>query len=255
MKKTSLKELSNKLRRLNIPKSSIIFIHSSLFEFGIIEGGVEVFYRCIEETLPNDSTILMPAFSFNFKEVKIWYANSTKSEMGILTEYFRNLPETRRTIHPFHSISVKGKYANEFLKCKNVSSFGPGSPFEILYNMDAFNLSLGTGFVGGATYLHHTEEELKVPYRFYKAFPGEVFDENSQPVNRTFKMYVRYMNNKYVNDWDKVWKDLNKDNCFRIDVLNGAKIMLSNIKKTHDVFKKHILVDPYYASKMIRKKN
>jgi len=255
MHKTSLKQLGKCLKKLNIPRSSIIVIHSSLLKFGIIEKGIEGFYQCILDSLNGEPTILMPAFSFAFAKTRVWSANSTKSETGVLSEYFRNLPDTGRTIHPFHSMCVQGKYANVFLECTNVSSFGPGSPFEILYDMNAYNLSLGTEFIGGATFVHHTEEECQVPYRFYKEFPGNVYDENNKKINKVFKMYVREITAEYEyeNDWDKVFKDLCKEGCFQVDILNGAKIMSSNIKYTHDVFKRNIMSDMYYASKITYK--
>ena len=224
-------------------------IHSSLLRFGIIENGLSGFFKCIIESLSGDTTILMPSFTFDFSHSNYWNAKKTKSEMGVLTEYFRNINGTVRTIHPFHSVVALGKYANDFAECTSSSSFGEDSPFEKLLDLDAYNLSLGTEFVGGGTYLHHTEEVCQVPYRYYKEFFGEVYDMNEKKVNKVFKMYVRKItkNYEYENNWDKVFKDLCKEGCFHIDYLNGAKIMLSSIRKTHRIFSQYIASDLMYA--------
>jgi len=225
-------------------------IHSSLLKFGIIENGVEGLLGCIQESLAGDTTIVMPAFTFSFSDTRYWSARNTKSEMGVLTEYFRNLIGAERTIHPFHSVVAYGKYANDFSGCNSLSSFGKGSPFEMLLELDAYNLSLGTEFIGGATFAHHTEEVCRVPYRYYKEFPGDIYDINGKKVNKLFKMYAREItkNYEYENNWNKVFKDLCKEGCFQIDYLNGAKIILSSIRKTHRIFSQYIASDLMYAA-------
>ena len=230
-------------------------IHSSLLKFGIIENGIEGLLGCIQESLAGDTTIIMPAFTFSFSATGYWSARKTKSEMGALTEHFRQQNDTIRTIHPFHSVAVLGKYAKDFLKCSSLSSFGKGSPFEKFIDLNAYNLSLGTEFIGGATFVHHTEETCQVPYRYYKEFSGKVYDMNENKVDKVFKMYVRKITNRYEyeNNWDKVFKDLCREGCFKLDSLNGAKIILSSIKQTHKIFNQYIVSDPMYAAMKINK--
>jgi len=256
MHSTSLKDLSQKIIGLGIPPSSTVMIHSSLLKFGIIENGIEGILKCIMDSLAGDATILMPAFTFGFSDTRYWSAKNTKSEMGALTEYFRKQDGTIRTIHPFHSVVAYGSHAKDFATCNSLSSFGSGSPFEKLLELDAYNLSLGTEFIGGATFVHHTEEVCQVPYRYYKEFPGEIYDMNEKKVDKIFKMYVREITAtyEYDNNWVKVFRDLCNEGCFKIDILNGAKIILSSMKNTHNVFKKYISSDLYYAATRKQKK-
>jgi len=254
---TSLKELSQLITGLKIPPSSTVMIHSSLLKFGIIENGVEGFFQCIIESLAGEPTIVMPAFSFSYFDNRYWDVKKTKSEMGALSEYFRKLNGALRTIHPFHSIVAYGKYVKEFKGCNSLSSFGKNSPFEKLVELNAYNLSLGTEFIGGGTFFHHTEEVCRVPYRHYKEFPGSVYNEEGKMVNKIYKMYVRNItdNYEYVNNWDKVFIDLSKKNCFHIKYLNIAKIIFSSIRNAHGIFKEFIDEDPYYAAERINKKH
>jgi aminoglycoside 3-N-acetyltransferase len=255
MHKTALTDLEGCLVKMNFPKEAVVMIHSSLLKFGIIEKGVKGFYECIEEVLGPEATIIMPAFSFGFTENKQWFAKDSKSHMGALTEYFRKKVATGRTIHPFHSVSFKGKYSSKFLSCNSSSSFGSNSPFNLFCEMDAFNLSLGADYIGGTTYMHYTEEVAQVPYRCYKTFPGEVFDHQDKLVEQSFKMFVRIITTdyEYDNDWTKVFSELVQEGYFNYQKLGLAKIIKSDIKKTHQAFYKKILANPYYAARVIHK--
>ena len=204
MIRTSQKQLIDSLRSLKITSGHVILIHSSMIRFGEFEGGMGGMMDCLHQVLGQDATILMPSFTLAFASSRTWDYKTSKAETGVLTEYFRNLPDTRRTTHPFHSLSVSGPRSHEFLACKNHSSFGEGSPFELLYDMEAINLSLGIGLVGGATFLHHAEEVAGVPYRIYKNFPGDVFGEDGIRLPNTYKMFVRRINAnyEYQNKWN-----------------------------------------------------
>ena len=109
MHSTCRKELSKMINSLGIPPSSTIMIHSSLLKFGVIENGIEGFYNSIVDSLSGDCTLVMPTFTFEYSGKRYWNAKTSKSEMGVLTEYFRKLEGTVRSIHPFHSDAIYGK--------------------------------------------------------------------------------------------------------------------------------------------------
>ena len=69
MHSTTLKELSQLITGLKIPRSPIVMIHSSLLKFGIIENGVDGFLKCIIESLAGEPTIVMPAFTFSYFDI------------------------------------------------------------------------------------------------------------------------------------------------------------------------------------------
>lgn len=41
------------------------------------------------------------------------------------------------------------------------------------------------------TFMHYVEKELKVPYRYMKAFNSKYIDEQGEVEERTYSMYVR----------------------------------------------------------------
>lgn len=250
MNRTSLADLADRLDRMQLPRNHVFMVHSSLLRFGLIEGGLPGVMACLRQALGPEATLLMPAFTFAYGRSRQWDYHASKAETGALSEYFRTLPGTGRTLHPFHSLSVAGPRAAEFLACHQRSSFGPGSPFALLHDLGAINIGLGTELEGGATFLHHAEELARVPYRVDKDFPGEVRGADGQPVPQTFSMFVRDIGaeHTWTNRWDHVWQDLLDNGLVRLETLHGAKLFALDIPATHRWFSQRLSADPYYCA-------
>lgn len=252
MLRTSLDEIQTALQALNIPKDRVVIVHGSLFKFGIIEGGVQGVYKCIANALGPDATIVMPTFTLSYGGTRVWNARETPGECGALAEYFRKNVASTRSIHPFHSIAAVGPKAQEITSDICITSFGEKSGFQKLYDMDAINLSVGTEFVGGATYLHMGEEQLNVPYRFMKEFPGEIRDMDGKLLDITFEYQCREITetHTYDNVWEGCWDDLNAKGLFKTTYIKGCMFSLSNIRETLDAFKGFLKDDPYYCARL-----
>jgi aminoglycoside 3-N-acetyltransferase len=253
MHRTSTQEMLEAIRQLEIPQNRVVIIHSSLLKFGLIEGGAAGAYSCISNALGPEATIVMPAFTWSYGRTRQWDARNTRSEVGALTEYFRKTIATNRSIHPFHSVCAAGPLAESITSEICLSSFGYNSAFQKLYDLDALNLSVGTEFIGGATYLHLGEEYLRSPYRFMKPFPGEVKDMMGEVLDVTFEMYVREITDiyEYDNVWEDCWKDLNSKGLFTLSYLRGSMLALSEVRKTLDTFMGFLGKDPYYCARKI----
>lgn len=254
MFKCDLGALEKALIELKIPKYSTIIIHSSLFKLGVIDGGVESIYLLIKKVFDDTYTIIMPTYTFSFAKSRTWSCLETKSETGVLTEYMRNISNGNRTLNPFHSVCIQGPQTDKLLESNSDSSFGKNSVYEKLYQTNAYNLSIGSEFIGGATFCHYAEELFKVPYRFYKSFPGNVYDKNGQLVNSRFKMYVRIIEKDYYfdNNWDIFWQDITKHklaNYFKFN--KTAPIFLMNIRDSIDFLNEKITKNPYYIATKI----
>ena len=170
MLKCNLNDLGTFLKQLKIPRYSTIIIHSSLFRFGIIEGGINGLMSCLKEVFDGTYTIAVPTFTFKYAETRVWNYRDSKSETGILCEKIRTLNDSVRSIHPFHSIAAYGPNAEYLTNSICLSSFGSDSAFERLLNLKAYNLSLGSEFIGGATFCHYAEELYKFRIAFIKIF-------------------------------------------------------------------------------------
>lgn len=258
MFKCDLNALQSFLEQLKIPKNSTVIIHSSLFKFGVIDGGINSLMKILRNVFDDSYTIAVPTFTFKYATTRYWSYEDSKSETGVLCEKVRKSDGALRSIHPFHSIAAYGPNAEYLTNSICESSFGKDSAFEKLYKLNAYNLSLGSEFIGGATFCHYAEELLEVPYRYYKEFPGEVLNAKGEIVNKTFNMFVRniYEGFEYINRWDIFWEDALKNNLVKFEKFNGhAPIFLMNIVDSHDFLYEKISRNPYYvAEKIIIKK-
>ena len=256
MHKCNLNKLKLHLIDFKIPKYSTIIIHSSLFKFGVIPGGINNIIRMLEEIFDDTYTIVVPTFTFQFSSTQQWSYTSSKSETGVLCEQIRKQNNALRSIHPFHSIAAYGPNAEYLTNSICESSFGVDSPFEKLYKLKGYNLSLGSEFEGGATFCHYAEELLNVPYRVYKNFPGEVRDRNDKIVSTAFSMYVRQIEKdyEYINRWDIMWNDVLRNNLVEYSKFDGiAPVFLMNVVDSHDFLYEKILKNQYYVAEKIKR--
>ena len=192
-------------------EEKFIILHTSLIPFKVTSlKEVKIFWKILSQSTRGKFTIIMPSFSLRNK--KNWYLKTTKSEMGILTEYFRKKIATRRSIHPFHSVSMYGPHVKLIPKKISSSSFGKNSIWEWLCNRkDVLNISLGVSLgSGGATFVHYAEELFKPPYRKLINLKLAVYDQNKKKIDKRFSFFARKKNKYYagVNYWKPVEKNL-----------------------------------------------
>jgi len=253
MRRTSKAELAEVLCRLQLPRNHVYVVHSSLLRFGLFEQGLPGVMDTLWQVLGADATLLMPTFTFSFGRSRQWDYRASRAETGALCEHFRRLPGTLRTLHPFHSLAVAGPQAAAFAACDGLSSFGAGSPFALLHDLDAINIGLATDFEGGATFLHHAEEVARVPYRSHRGFPGQVLDARGQPLPQTFRMYVRQADEQghWENRWAPVWDDLVRADLVRRDRLHGAQVFAIDVRPVLDWLVARLKTDPLYCARKL----
>ena len=147
-------------------KEDFIIIHADVTGLSFPKFSVSKLWEIIFDTFGHDKTFIFPTFSFLNNRKKIWSYNKTKSEVGLLSEYFRREISSTRTIHPIHSVSIFGKNKNKIPLKYCSTSFGKNSFWEwACNNKNVCNISLGLELNGGATFCHYAEEYCKVPYR------------------------------------------------------------------------------------------
>lgn len=253
MHKTKLSQISLCLSQMKIGAEPVVFLHSNLFAFGLIENGVSGLYNLILEWLGPDGTLLMPSFSYHSQPNAPWKCNETPAKTGVFTEFFRKYPGVHRSIHPIHSVLAYGKHAEFFTKDIDPSSFGERSPFAKLYRCNAHNISLGTEFEGGATYLHYIEEMLQTPYRRYIEIPVEVYDQKNQLVNEEFVYYAREASKlfEYKNEWYHVWRDLSSAGVFVERKIGPAKVIHSRMRDAGTLLAEAIARNPFYCARKV----
>jgi aminoglycoside N3'-acetyltransferase len=135
-------------------------------------------------------TLTVPTFNFAFARGEAYDPQTTPSAgMGAFSEYVRQLPGARRTLHPMQSLAVLGRHAADLAGRDTPSAFDPGSAFERMLELDFKLLLLGAG-IQAVSMLHYSEQRAGVPYRYWKEFSGPVNTPNGWQT-RTYRMFAR----------------------------------------------------------------
>jgi aminoglycoside 3-N-acetyltransferase len=211
------------LRSIGIHQGDGLLIHSAIQFLGQPVGGIGMYLEAILAVTGLKGTIVVPTFNFGFAQSGRYDPQSTPSEgMGAFSEYVRQRPEARRTFHPLQSVAVIGYYADDLTKRDTLSAFDPGSAFERMLELN-FKLLLLGAEARATSMFHYCEQRAKVPYRYWKEFPGEVHTSNGWE-KRTYRMFVRDLKLKPELTIDPVIEYLkNHDQWYTIP-LNYGKV-------------------------------
>ena len=165
---------------LGVVPGATVMVHCSMDEIGRRVPGLDALGLCrlLEELVGPSGTLLVPTFPFRGRQLSYVHSapaafdpRRTPSRMGLLTEIFRRLPGTVRSLHPTHSVAARGPRAQELCGEHHLgTAFGRHSPF---YRMREGGtvVGLGVDVRRGFTVLH-VAEELE-PRSFAHVFTDE----------------------------------------------------------------------------------
>ncbi|MBQ1212929.1 MAG: AAC(3) family N-acetyltransferase [Clostridia bacterium] len=168
------------LAEMKAPRRSVVHIHSSLRAVGDVEGrGEGLLDALIEYFVSEGGTLTFPTHTWiNLIENKhptLDVLNS-KSCVGTLSNLALAHPDSRRTLHPTHSMAVFGNdfITDEFIECDNDvhTSTDPKGCYGRIYDSFGYILLVGVGHDRN-TFLHCAEEMLGLPNRI-SAEPADV---------------------------------------------------------------------------------
>src|SRR3989338_1633854 len=188
-------DIAKALRRCGIKKGDILFVHSDISAFGKLSTLDAAFLLktlidTLKESVGSAGTIIMPTFTYSFTENKPYDMANSKSKVGILTEYFRKLPDVGRTTHADHSVAVWGKYKSELLRIGK-DTFGNDSIFGKLHKLNGKIIFFGAPFQS-CTFVHYIEQMHGVPYRYMKKIRGKIVDSDKEYEDE-ITFYVKYV--------------------------------------------------------------
>ncbi len=146
-------EIIKELQTAGIKHGDILLVHSSLKAIGPIEGGAEALIAAMIETVGAEGILAMPAFNYMRPLPEPYFdIHETPARTGVLTEIFRKMPETKRSLHPTHSVCAQGERAEEFLSGHiDVESVGIGSPIDKLAKAGGYVLLIGVTNMANTT--------------------------------------------------------------------------------------------------------
>ena len=164
------------LETLGLQRGDIIGVHSSLSNFGHVDGGADAVIDALLEAVGEEGTIVMPTHSNNRipidltpKEVAIGVSwlfkilpfdpKETPCTTGIIPETFRKRKSVMRSLHQMLSVAATGTKAREIVEAgreKNMMAW------EKLLELDGYILLLGTS-LANCTAMHLAEQRVQLP--------------------------------------------------------------------------------------------
>jgi aminoglycoside 3-N-acetyltransferase len=151
-------DLIREFTTLGLTSGDTLLVHSSYKSLGGVDGGPQTVIDALLEVLTPAGTLIMPNFNFDFCKGEPWDVRSTPSRMGVITELVRMDPRAIRVFHPIYSFAVIGKHAETLTAERYASSYGKGSVFGKLRELDGKMMVVGLPTPHAHTFFHHVEE-------------------------------------------------------------------------------------------------
>ena len=252
--------LAKALENIGLVSSDIVCVTSDISRLGIPDEArkemkqfgsqhlLNLYVDTLKQVLGPNGTLLMPTFTYSACKGEIFNPKSTPSTVGALTEFFRKLPESRRTNHSIFSYAVWGKHAEDFLATDNSDCFGANTVFDLMCKLQGKYLMLGINMSKGATQVYYSEQKATVPYRYFKDFSGQINDGiKIQTTN--VKYFVRDYAHNYSDSWENLELDSINAGITITASFNEAPIFIQNAKEIDDFIQKQLNNDPNYLIK------
>ena len=249
-------EIRRGLRAVGLGEGYVVLMHSDLRTLAparvlksMPDYGMSALIAGALEAIGKDGTLVMPTFtwdSFHDKETVVFDVANTPSEVGSVTEFFRNMPGVIRSHHVCHSVAATGAHALDVMG-DAIHPFGEGSTFDQLYRLDSWNLFLGVSF-SVCTALHSVEELMQVPYRYYREFRGSavLLPDGTEIPSRSVE-FLRKQGCR--NCFEKMEAVFAREGILRIGRVGSARLINARIRDIVDVTKALVEKDPDFLVK------
>jgi aminoglycoside 3-N-acetyltransferase len=248
MLKVNREQVISALETIGLKKGDGVMVHSALQFLGIPEGGMGLYYEALCTVLDIGSgtgTLVVPAFNFGFASGQVFDQASTPAEeMGVFPEYVRQQPGVLRSPHPMQSVAAVGNFAADLTGRDTSSAFDPGSAFDRMLALDFKLLLLGAD-VRFTSMIHYAEQKMKVPYRYWKDFTGEVRLTGLPAQIRTYRMFARDLTIDPEVSSAPVRQVLEERALWKSVQLNYGKLALCRFRDFVSVAEELISKDPW----------
>lgn len=200
----------------------------------------------IIDQLADGRSVWMPSFNYSFPSSRIYDVENDPSEVGLISERFRNRAAWRTTTPIFNFSGNGEKPETNLINGKEIDPFGPDSSFGTLTGLNGSILWYGAP-IASATILHFVESRNKGPlYRYDKYFPGLVSTQN-QTVDVELKFHVRPRGGPLGYDWPRLNSDAFAAGVIqRIKLEVEADIFVCNAAHLADFWAVKFSADPFY---------
>lgn len=198
------------------------------------------FINTLINKVGKDGTILIPTFNWDFCEGKTFDYNKTPGKTGALGNAALKDQRFRRTKHPIYSFAVYGREQEDICAIDTEDSFGESTVFGYLYRNNAKALVIGLNALEGLTMVHYVEQQVGVPYRYFKTFEGKYRDEWGTEQIKRASMYVRDLKVDPEEDMAHLSTILEDLKISRTKIVNGIPFRVVLLKQACEIVKMDI---------------
>ena len=178
-------ELFAGLREISITEGDVVFFHLCFDHLGVLQDCLseqqehQVLLDVLIQAVGLQGTIVIPTYTFSFCRQQLFDVDATPTDGGPWStsakflEFFRRQPGVKRSRDPLHSVCALGPCASELLDNLPNTCFGRDSVHDRLHRIGGKICTIGVG-LEEASFQHHVEEMIGVPFRFKKLFTGKI---------------------------------------------------------------------------------
>ena len=170
------------LHEIGLQRGAIVFVHAAYGQMRSIRATPLEIIEILCQVVGDGGTVVMPSFPMRgssqayLDRQPLFDWRRTPSRSGLLTEIFRQMPDTERSLHPTHPVASRGAAAAWLTSGHEHSHtpFDEQSPFHKLLQRNAFILRLGR--FDAMTFRHLADHLIQdqVPYPIYSDRPTSV---------------------------------------------------------------------------------
>ncbi len=190
--------LKEQLREMGIKPGDHLMVHSAMSKMGHLKDGPMGMINALMEAVGTEGTICMPSSPVSklqldyMRDNPVFDVQNTPSSMGAISETFRKLPGTLRSLHPTEPVCANGKLAKELVKDHfgQITPYNAHSPWKKLMDAGGKILYVGVTLDNAGTHLHTLEDAVDFKYPVYadEEFTAQLIDEEGN--ERTMKTKV-----------------------------------------------------------------
>jgi len=227
-------DFRSSLDALGLKDGDTVLVQSSLIELGILTDVplskfVGAVYDEIRQCVGVNGTIVATTFSFGSTKGDMFDPESTPSKNGVLSEFIRKQPKAIRSPHPIQSVSAVGPMAADICHADPKSFYDETGPFGKLFALNAKVLLIGRRNVETASLSHYAEEQMQVPYRYWKEFIVP-YQFSGKITPRKYSMFVRDANLDSRIDLRTFSDHLEKSGALNVERVGASDIRMGYIR-------------------------
>ena len=193
------KRLLEQLREMGIVAGDHLMVHTAMSKMGYLENGPQTVIDALLEAVGPTGTVCMPSSPVSklqlvhLRQNPVFDIHNTPSAMGSISEQFRKLPATVRSLHPTEPVCAQGALAAEFVKdhFAQLTPYNANSPWKKLMDANGKILYVGVTLINAGTHLHTLEDAVDFKYPVYaeEIFTAKLIDANGKACTMQTKVH------------------------------------------------------------------